>query len=361
MNRKTQTIIQFLLAIAVLLLVNILANSRIGGRSLYSSLDLTEEKRFTLTPGTIDLLEEQKDIIFVRVLLEGAFPAGFKRLQDATREILEDFRSISPYIEYEFYDPNQGTTDDINARREEYKESGLIPVNLRVKGVEGTSTQSIFPYAIFNIGERAIPVNILENEMPGVPSDVVLNNAVALLEYKFASTIQKLHRGYSPIIAFSSGQGELTNSYTADLQKHLRSYYDVGPLPLDSVATIPADIAALVIAKPTQPFSEKNKFKIDQYVMNGGKILWLLDRVAVSLDSLQGRKRFFPKPYELNIDDLLFRYGLRFNDDLVLDLRSTRIPLATGMVGNNPQFDRFRYPYHVLALPQSNNQVIRSL
>lgn len=83
--------------------------------------------------------------------------------------------------------------------------------------------------------------------------------------------------------------------------------------------------------------------------------------MAVSLDSLQGRSQFYPKPYELNIDDLLFRYGLRFNDDLVLDMRSTRIPLATGMVGNNPQFDLFRYPYHVLALPQSNHPIIRSL
>ncbi|PTM08722.1 MAG: gliding motility-associated ABC transporter substrate-binding protein GldG [Bacteroidetes bacterium] len=361
MKRSTQTIIQFFLGLAVFILLNVVANSRIGGRPLYGSLDLTEEKRYTLTPGTETLLENQKEVLFARVMLEGEFPAGFKRLQEATREMLEDFRSVCPYLEYEFYDPNQGSVDEINTRREKFKEAGIIPVNLRVKGVDGTSTTAIYPYVIFNLGERTVPVNILENEVPGVPSDVILNNAVALLEYKFASAIQQLNRAYSPIIAFSSGQGELPPIQTADLEKELRKSYDVGHLDLDSVAVIPAEIAALVVAKPTLPFSENTKFKLDQYVMNGGKVLWLLDRVAVDLDSLQGRKNYFPKAYELNLDDLLFRYGVRMNDDLVLDLRSTRIPLATGMVGDAPQFDLFRYPYHVLALPRSNHPIVRSL
>ena len=182
MNRKTQTIVQFFLGLGVLLLINIVANSRMGGRPLYGALDLTEEKRYTLTEGTKTLLEAQEDVIFVRVLLEGEFPAGFKRLQSATREMVEDFHSESPYIEYEFYNPNEGTVDEINTRREQYKEEGIVPVNLRVKGVEGTSTTSIFPYAIFYKGERSVYVNILENEIPGVPSDVVLNNAGPLLE-----------------------------------------------------------------------------------------------------------------------------------------------------------------------------------
>ncbi len=361
MNRKVQSLIQLLAAIAIVLLVNILANSRVGGRPLYGSLDLTEEKRFTLSQGTVDLLEAQTDIIFVRVLLEGDFPAGFKRLQTATREMLEDFRGVSPYIEYEFFDPNQGTVDEINQRREQMREEGMIPVNLRVKGVEGTSTKSIFPYAIFYLGERAIPVNILENEVPGVPSEVVLNNAVALLEYKFASAVQKLVQGYNPIIALTTGQGELAPIESADLEKQLRNFYDVGRLDLDSVVAVPQEIEALIVAKPTQPFSDRDLFKIDQYVMNGGKVMWLLDKVAVDLDSLQGREQYFPRPYDLNLDDLLFRYGVRMDDNLVLDLRCTRIPLATGVVGNAPQFDLFRYPYHVLALPRSNHPVVKSL
>lgn len=361
MNRKTQTAIQLLLGVAVVVLLNLVANSRIGGRPLYGALDLTEERRYTLAPGTVDLLEQQKDIIFVRVLLKGEFPAGFKRLQEATREVLEDFRAVSPYIEYEFFDPNSGSVDAINARREQYKEEGMVPVNLRVKGTDGTSTKTIYPYAIINLGERSEYVNILENEVPGVPSDVVLNSAVALLEYKLANAIQKLRRSYKPIVAFTTGQGELPPVKTADLERDLRSAYEVGRLVLDSVAAIPQEIAALVVAKPTQPFSERNKFKLDQYIMNGGKVMWLIDRVAVDLDSLQGRSQFYPKPYELNLDDLFFKYGVRMNNDLVLDLRSTRIPLAVGVVGDAPQFDLFRYPYHVLALPESRHPIVRSL
>ncbi|MEZ4986956.1 MAG: Gldg family protein [Saprospiraceae bacterium] len=147
---------------------------------------------------------------------------------------------------------------------------------------------------------------------------------------------------------------------TADLER-VRTHYETGVWRWTSVAAIPKEVEALVIAKPTRPFSERNKFKIDQYIMNGGKVLWLLDKVAVDLDSLQGRKEFYPSPYELNIDDLLFKYGVRLNTDLVLDMRCTRIPLATGVVGNAPQFDLFRYPYHVLSLPQSNHPVVRSL
>lgn len=362
MNRKTQTLIQFFLGLAALLLVNIIANSRIGGKPLYGALDLTEEKRFTLTPGTKALLEKQEEIIFVKVLLEGEFPAGFKRLQEATREMLEDFRSVSPYIEYEFFNPNEGSVDEINERRKLYQEDGMTPVNLRVKDVDGTSTQSIYPYAIFRIGDRVEIVNILENEIPGVPSDVILNNAVALLEYKFASAIQQLFIGYdAPLIAFSKGQGELPQIKTADIEKTLRQSYEVGHLVLDSMPVIPQEVAALVIAKPTKPFSENNKFKIDQYIMNGGKVMWLLDKVAVSLDSMKHTKQYYPLPYELNIDDLLFKYGVRIKEDLVLDMRSTRIPLATGMLGDAAQFDLFRYPYHILALPQTNHPIVRSL
>lgn len=362
MNRKTQTLIQFFLGLAALLLVNIIANSRIGGKPLYGALDLTEEKRFTLTPGTKALLEKQEEVIFVKILLEGEFPAGFKRLQEATREMLEDFRSVSPYIEYEFFNPNEGSVDEINERRKLYQEDGMTPVNLRVKDVDGTSTQSIYPYAIFRIGDRVEIVNILENEIPGVPSDVILNNAVALLEYKFASAIQQLFIGYdAPLIAFSKGQGELPQIKTADIEKTLRQSYEVGHLVLDSMPVIPQEVAALVIAKPTKPFSENNKFKIDQYIMNGGKVMWLLDKVAVSLDSMKHTKQYYPLPYELNIDDLLFKYGVRIKEDLVLDMRSTRIPLATGMLGDAAQFDLFRYPYHILALPQTNHPIVRSL
>ncbi|MCB0635658.1 MAG: gliding motility-associated ABC transporter substrate-binding protein GldG [Lewinella sp.] len=363
MNRKRSitALIQFVLAIALILIVNMLANSRIGGHRLYGALDLTEDGRYTLTDGTRQLLEGQEDVVFVRVLLEGEFPSGIDRLRKASREILEDFRSVSPYVEYEFSDPLAGSEEDVRQRLEAMKEEGITPGQLDVRETDSRSKKLFFPYAVFNRGDRQIVVNLLENDVPGVPSEVILNNAVALLEYKFAKAIQQLQRGYFPIVALTTGQGELPPIRTADLEKQLRENYDVGRLSLDSVVAIPTEVEALIIAKPTRPFSERNKFKLDQYVMNGGKILWLLDRVAVDLDSLQGRREYYPRPYELNIDDLLFRYGVRLEDDLVLDLRCTRIPMATGMVGNTPQFELFRYPYHVLSLPRSNHPIVKSL
>jgi len=360
-SKKWQASVQALTAFAIVIFVNIAANSRIGQKALYGAIDLTEEKRYTLTQGARNMLGDLEEVVFVRVLLEGEFPAGFKRLQTATREVLDDFRAHSGYIEYEFVDPNVGTQEDVNAKREEMAKDGIIPVNLRVKTNDGTSTQLIYPYAIVYYKGRSIPVNILENEVPGVPSDVILNNAVALLEYKFASAIQKLDRGDKPIVAFTESHGELAPQQTADLEKSLRSSYELGRLNLDSVVMIPKEVNALIVAKPRLPFSEKDKFKIDQFVMRGGKVLWLIDKIAVDLDSLQNRKEFYPSAYELNIDDLLFRYGVRINDDLALDLTCTRIPLATGMVGNAPQFDMFKYPYHVLALPRSNHPVVKSL
>lgn len=360
-NRKLQSLLQLLLFAGVLLFLNILANARINGRALYGSLDMTEEKRYTMTDATRSLLEGLDDVVYIRVLLEGEFPAGFKRLQAATRDVLDDFRSASGYIEYEFEDPNTGTKEEINQRRELLSKDGINPVNLRVKGVEGTSEKLIYPYAIIYYKNRNFIVNLLENEVPGVPPEVTLNNSVALLEYKLANAIQKLQLTRKPNILFSAGQGELSPLETADLEKTLREFYETGRVTLDSVVSIGQEADALIIAKPARPFSEKNKFKIDQYIMNGGKVLWLLDKVAVNLDSLRGRQSYYPNEYNLNLDDLLFKYGIRIQPDLVLDMQCSTIPLATGLVGNAPQFDYFRYPYHLVVTPQSGHPVVKSL
>ncbi len=360
-NRKLQSLLQLLLFAGVLLFLNILANARINGRALYGNLDMTEEKRYTMTGATRSLLENLDDVVYIRVLLEGEFPAGFKRLQAATRDVLDDFRSASGYIEYEFEDPNTGTKEEINQRREQLSKDGINPINLRVKGVEGTSEKLIYPYAIVYFKNRNLSVNLLENEVPGVPPEVTLNNSVGLLEYKLANAIQKLQLTRKPNLLFSAGQGELSPLETADLEKTLREFYETGRVTLDSVVSIGREADALIIAKPTRPFSEKNKFKIDQYIMNGGKVLWLLDKVAVNLDSLRGRKSYYPNEYNLNLDDLLFKYGIRIQPDLVLDMQCSTIPLATGLVGNAPQFDYFRYPYHLVVAPQSSHPVVKSL
>ncbi len=345
----------------VLILINVLANSRVGQQPLYAALDLTEEKRFTLTSPTRQLLRNLDEVVYVEVLLSGEFPAGFKRLQSSVREMLEDFAGQSGYVEFSFRDPSEGNTDQVNALRQELSKDGILPVNLNVQNKDGAAVQLIYPYAIFNYKGRSQAVNFLENDVPGMPQEVVLNNSIGLLEYKFANAIQKLQTDRKPNIVFTAGQGELVPQQTADLEQTLRQNYNTGRLVLDSLVTLSEEVDVLILAKPRGAFSEKDKFKLDQYIMNGGKVLWLIDPLAVDQDSLRGSEDYLTRDYPLNLDDLLFRYGIRIQPNMVLDLQCSRIALATGRSGNAPQFSYFPYPYHLVVTPNSNHPVVKSL
>lgn len=355
-SRRIQDLLQFVLFCGIVFFVNILANT------FYTHLDLTEEKRFTLTKPTKELLKSLDDRIYVQVLLDGDFPAGFKRLQTATREMLDDFRGVSGYIDYKFSDPNQGSVEEVNERRKALAEDGIVPVNLRVAEQGETSQKIIYPVALFNFGERRIPVKLLENESPSLSPDEVINNSVSLLEYKFANAIKKLRTPARPIILFTRGHGELEELQTADLERGLRQFYETDRITLDSVTQLkPDECALLIVAKPRFAFPEKDKFKIDQYVMHGGKVLWLIDRMGADLDSLRTTGQFIPQDYPLNLEDMLFKYGVRIQPDLVLDLECTKIPLRVGQLGNAPQFDLFDWFYHPAVLPAGNHPVVKNL
>ncbi|MGI9159466.1 MAG: gliding motility-associated ABC transporter substrate-binding protein GldG [Saprospiraceae bacterium] len=355
-SRRIQDILQFALFCGIVFFVNILANA------FYTHLDLTEEKRFTLTQPTRELLKDLDDRIYVQVLLEGDFPAGFKRLQTATREMLDDFRGVSGYVDYAFSDPNQGSAEEINERRKALAEDGIVPVNLRVAEQGETSQKIIYPVAIFNFGERRIPVKLLENESPSLSPDQVINNSVSLLEYKFANAVKKLRTPTKPIILFTRGHGELEPLQTADLERGLRQFYETDRITLDSVTQLkPDECALLIVAKPRFNFPEKDKFKIDQYIMQGGKVLWLIDRLNAELDSMRFTGQFIPQDYPLNLEDQLFKYGARIQPDLVLDLECTKIPLRVGQLGNAPQFDLFDWFYHPAVLPAGKHPVVKNL
>ncbi|MEQ1745601.1 MAG: gliding motility-associated ABC transporter substrate-binding protein GldG [Saprospiraceae bacterium] len=355
-TQRSQALLQFGLFCGIVLFVNILANQ------FYAHLDLTEEKRFTLTKPTRELLQSVDDRIYVRVLLEGEFPAGFKRLRTATREMLDDFRSVSSYIDYRFEDPNLGSTEEINARRKALYEEGVVPVNLSVSDEGEAKQQIIYPTAIFNFGKRQVVVNLLENQSPTLRPDEVVNNSVSLLEYKFANAIKKLRSKGRPAILFTRGHSELEALQTTDLERTLHQFYDTDRITLDSVVQIKPDLCALlVVAKPLTTFSERDKFKIDQYVMHGGKVLWLVDRLGADLDSLVKVNNFVPSDFPLNIEDMLFKYGARIQPDLVVDMECTRIPLRVGVVGNAPQFKLFPWPYHPAVLPAGKHPVVKNL
>lgn len=355
-SNRSQAILQFGLFCGILLFVNILANS------FHSSLDLTEEKRFTLTDPTRAMLRGLKDRIYVQILLDGEFPAGFKRLQTATREMLDDFRSESGYIDYQFEDPSEGTVEQINERRKALAADGIVPMSLRLADQGETSQKIIYPVAIIHYGSRKLTVQLLENQSASLSPELVINNSVSLLEYKFANGIKKILSSSRPIILYTQGHGELTELQTKDLDKSLRQYYDTDRILLDSVVQIsPENCALVIVAKPRGTFSEKDKFKLDQYAMNGGKIIWLIDRLGVDLDSMGINGRFVPTDYPLAIEDMLFKYGVRIQPDLVLDMECTKIPLRVGNMGGAPQLELFDWYYHIAAQPKGKHPIVKNL
>jgi ABC-2 type transport system permease protein len=355
-SKRSQALLQFGLFCGILLFVNILANS------FYTHIDLTEEKRFTLTKPTTELLRSLKDQVYVQVLLDGEFPAGFKRLQSASREMLDDFRSETGYLNYQFDDPSLGSLEDVNARRKALAEQGIQPINLRVAEQGETSQKLIYPVAIFRLGSKQVIVKLLENESASLAPEEVINNSVSLLEYKFANALKKIQAPSRPVILFTKGHGELNDLQLGDLDRSLRAFYNTDRINLDSVIQIkPSECALLVVAKPQTTFSERDKFKIDQFVMQGGQVLWLIDRLNATLDSMRQTSRFIPTDYPLNIEDLLFKYGVRIQPDLVLDMECSRIKLVTGQIGNSPQFELFPWYYHPAVRPNGQHPIVKNL
>lgn len=348
---KKNYIFRILLIIGIIIFINII------GQYYYTSFDFTDDKRFTLTEPTINLIEEQKDIIFVKVLMEGDLPSGFKRLQRNVFDILSRFKSINPKIDFVFDNPLEGSTSDINKTKEQLRKEGILPTTLFIG--EGTSRteKSIYPYAIFNFGKRVYVVNLLEAQVRGVSQEEVLNNSVALLEYKFANAIQKLNMERRGNIVILTGKGEIDDNHLYTLVNDLSKYYYVGKLNIDSTHAVHPDIDLIIVPRPTKKFSKKNQFVLDQFLMKGGNIIWLMDKIHADLDSINKYKMFTPELIDNGLDDLFFKYGIRINPNLVQDLQCTRIPQVIGMNGNVPDIQKFPWYYHLLVNSYSNHPI----
>ncbi|MFN8329713.1 MAG: Gldg family protein [Saprospiraceae bacterium] len=234
----------------ILLFVNIIASY------IHGYVDLTEENRFTLTQATRNLLRSTNNVVLVHVLLEGDFPAGFKRLQQSTKEILDQFASESSYIEYVFEDPNVGSVEEINTRRKELTKEGLIPTNLMVRTGSENKEQIIFPYAILSLGERKVAVNLLESSAE-LNQDENLANSISLLEYKLAHGLQNLQTKEFKNVLITTGHGELDKDQTQSLFGNLDLFYNVGYVNLDSVPVLKKEIDLVIMAKPSWRFQKR--------------------------------------------------------------------------------------------------------
>jgi ABC-2 type transport system permease protein len=334
----------------------------VAGSFLRIRLDLTEDKRYTLSEPSRNVLSGIENDIFVQVYLDGEMPIPFKRLKRSVREMLDEFRIASGRkVDYDFINPSEG--DDIKQRESRYQaliSKGLNPVNIQAGDAEGGSSQKIvFPGMIVNYNGIEVPVNFLKNN-PAASAEENLLHSIEGLEYEMIQTIATLSSDTIYKVAFLEGHDELPETEVADITLNLAKFFTIDRGKLEGKTGVLDDYAAIIIAGPEKEFSESDKFILDQYIMNGGKIIWLADEINVNTDSLangQTEALFHP----LNIEDQLFRYGARINPVLVQDVECVMIQLAMMSGGARQQFVPVPWLYFPKLTPAGDHPVTRNL
>lgn len=353
-----QAVLRMLILAAILVGVNILA------ARYHSGLDLTKEKRFTLSAPTVKMLKSMDDVAVVTVYLKGKFPAGFQRLADATRERLESFRSVAGgNIVFRFTDPFEGKTESEKVQiSKELGEKGIFALNLQTQNEEeGYAEKWVFTFALVQYKGKETSVNLLENNKWVSPWEN-LNNSENLLEYKLAEAVNKLNKPDKETIAYIVGHGESLGINTYDLLNTLAEMYKVDTFDLSVNAFIPRSYKAIIINKPTLPVDDREKFKIDQYVMDGGRILWAIDQLFTPMDSLQKTEQFMSLDYGLELDDMLFKYGVRLNMDLIEDQQQCLpLPILVGSQNGEPQMQLRPWVFYPVFSPSSSHPIVKNI
>ncbi|HAJ99817.1 MAG TPA: gliding motility-associated ABC transporter substrate-binding protein GldG [Bacteroidales bacterium] len=350
---KKSQILGLILSLAIIVLLNLV------GSIWFFRLDLTSEKRFTLTQGTREMLRNLNDVVYFRVYLHGELPAEFARLRQQTQEMLDEFRAFTPYVQYEFIDPigeseTGGLVDMLI-------EKGLQPTQVQVRTQGAATRQTIFPGAVVSFAGKEIAIQLLGDFIGKSPLEV-LNYSAQALEYRLANAIRQATIVHKPRIGFLEGQGELADYHLLDIADALSDFYQVGRIVLNNNLDELLSLQTLIIPKPTRPFTEAQKFMLDQFVMHGGSVLWLIDPVFASMDSLRAPTfESIGMAWPLNLEDILFQYGVRLNNILLKDLQAAPIPVTTGMMGNRPQIDLLPWFYFPLLGPASNHTVVKNL
>ncbi|MHB0755890.1 gliding motility-associated ABC transporter substrate-binding protein GldG [Polaribacter sp. M15] len=350
MNKKIKNISVLIIGLMVL---------NIANQSFYKRFDLTADKRYTLSETTNSILSKIKKPLFITVYLEGDFPSEFKRLQVETRQYLEELAAENSNIKIHFQNP-----DD---QREDLIKKGMMPSQLTVEEDGKLSEAIIFPWAEINFGNKSEIVSLLPTGIVASQEEQ-LQKAIENLEYSFSNAINSIHQTKQKSVAVLTGNGELQDIYQYSFLSEVAKKYKLAKFTLDSVDTNPQqtlqDLSSLdlaIIAKPTEKFTEKEKLVLDQYITNGGKTLWMLDNVQADQDSLFNRGKMLAYPRDLNLTDLLFSYGIRINTSLIKDLYAAQIPLATGNVGNQPQFQNFDWFFHPLVGANPNHPITKNV
>ena len=351
----------FSICLLLLLLSGIIGVSQL----LYKRFDLTVDKRYTLSPTTQQLLAQIKGPIDIKVLLKGNIPAEYKRLQTETLQLLEEYKAANKNIHFDFVNPLEGK--DVDSQLQALSTEGFTPLMITSTIQGKTSEEYILPWAIITRGDKQERVPLLRNKL-GASAQEKIEFSVQNLEYAFSDALYKILLEKQKNIAIIRSNGTLSDIQIADFLRLEQNYYHLAPFVLDSVATAPektlkqlSTFQLCIIAKPTEPFTDEQKQVLDQYIMNGGRVLWLLDPVAASMDELfrqQGRTMAMPQ--DLNLTDMLFKYGVRLNYDLINDWYFTQIVVAQGS-GSQTQYTSIPWVYSPMILSANNHMINKNL
>jgi ABC-2 type transport system permease protein len=348
---------------------------------VHSRYDLTQENRYSLTNTTKSLARQLKNQLFINVFLKGDFPTEFRKLSTATQEFLSVLKESNPSrISYHFINPQD---DIINGRTwaDSLRRLGVEPINLSVQVKAGQENKIVFPYALITYGEEQALVNLFQSSKRNI-SVSELNNAEAMMEYQFASKIDQILYPQKPLIAYSVGNGEPKDAEVFALRHAIdpesinyeripketiqsfppnKSNYYLNLINLNSLPAIPDTFKVLIIVKPSLQFDDAEKLKIDQYVMRGGKILWFIDNLYAEPDSLSIKSQLIAYDRNLNLQDLLFNYGVRINPDLIMDLQCDFLPFAVGGNVSNPQYEFLHWNYYPLFESRNNHTINKNI
>lgn len=373
-NLRQASWIELGAGILLIIFANIISNY------LFARIDLTAEKRYSLTQATKQLVKSIDEPVLFRVYLKDTasapFPADFKRLQNETKQMLNQMRAYNKNIQYEFVNPNSFTNPE--ERRGFYQkliQKGIQPTQIQTGNGSGmTQTIDIVPAATVTYKGRETAIQLLQQQKY-VSQDELLNNSIQNLEYVLSNAIRSLARVDQPRIGFLAGHGELGGGNLYDIQSALQEYYALSYVSLDSNINVltgrqqKSDSSfgfynkydLLIVSKPTQAFNDKDLYILDQYVMYGGKILWLIDPLDADLDSLARQPQMAATRYNLRLDEMLFNYGVRINPDIIMDVRCRPIPMAVGMVGDKPQLKFCPWYYFPEIVPTAQHPIVRNL
>jgi len=353
---RKQNIKQFVIMLAAIVVLGILSSI------FFFRIDLTSEKRHTLTKATKDLIKQTDADINVTIYIEGDdLPLGFKRLRNSTKELLDELKAYSHNkINYTFVNPSE--SDDKATRFNLYtqlQKAGLQPIEIKEKTAKGNSSQTyIFPGALIRYKDQAIAINLLKNNQM-LSADMNLNFSEQALEYEFSNALTKLTVKQVHQIAFTEGHGELSELDVFDMEKTLGEYYDIKRGSIGGKIGSLDSFSVVVVAKPTKPFDERDKFVLDQYLMKGGKLIWLIDGAIIDMDSLSRVNTVVAVGNPINLDDQLFRYGVRINQDLVTDYICGPIGVNSPDQTGQAAIQYFPWHYAPLFITENKHQINR--